>query len=132
MPNKIVVRDLAIIYRGRHDHEPVLACNGVDLEVEEGAFVSIVGPSGCGKTTLLYAIDGLLPINQGEIRVNGNPIHGPGIDRAMHAAGPPRHYRTNGNPLVNLVGELSKQTERNSVFIQKPNFSLRLEKRRTS
>ena len=83
MPNKIVVRDLAIIYRGRHDHEPVLACNGVDLEVEEGAFVSIVGPSGCGKTTLLYAIDGLLPINQGEIRVNGNPIHGPGIDRAM-------------------------------------------------
>ena len=49
----------------------------------------------------------------------------------MHAAGPPRHYRTNGNPLVNLVGELSKQTERNSVFIQKPNFSLRLEKRRT-
>jgi len=83
MPNKIAVRDLAIIYRGRHDHEPVLACNGVDLEVEEGAFVSIVGPSGCGKTTLLYAIDGLLPINQGEICVNGNPIHGPGIDRAM-------------------------------------------------
>ena len=32
---------------------------------------------------MLYAIDGLLPINQGEIRVNGNPIHGPGIDRAM-------------------------------------------------
>jgi len=83
MPNKIAVRDLVIIYRGRHDHEPVLACNGVDLEVEEGAFVSIVGPSGCGKTTLLYAIDGLLPINQGEICVNGNPIHGPGIDRAM-------------------------------------------------
>ena len=35
----------------------------------------------------------------------------------MHAAGPPRHYRTNGNALVNLVGELSKQTERNQVFI---------------
>ena len=32
---------------------------------------------------MLYAIDGLLPINQGEIRVNGNPIHGPDIDRAM-------------------------------------------------
>jgi hypothetical protein len=32
--------------------------------------------------------------------------------------------------LLKLVEELSKQTERNSVFIQKPNFSLRLQKRR--
>jgi NitT/TauT family transport system ATP-binding protein len=61
----------------------VLACNGVDLDVPEGSFVSIVGPSGCGKTTLLYAIDGLLPINQGEIRVSSQPITGPGTDRAM-------------------------------------------------
>jgi hypothetical protein len=49
----------------------------------------------------------------------------------MHAAGPPRHYRTNGNPLVNLVDELSKQTERNQVFIRQAKFSLRLERRRT-
>lgn len=83
MRNKIVTRDVVIIYRGKHDQEPVIACNGIDLEVEEGAFVSIVGPSGCGKTTLLYAIDGLLPINQGEICVNGKPINGPGTDRAM-------------------------------------------------
>ncbi len=47
----------------------------------------------------------------------------------MHAAGPPRSYSANGNPLVNLVAELSKQTDRSSVFIQRPNFSLRLEKR---
>jgi hypothetical protein len=49
----------------------------------------------------------------------------------MHAAGPPRYYRTNGNPLVNLVGELSKQTERNQIFIRQAKFSLRLERRRT-
>jgi oxaloacetate decarboxylase alpha subunit len=48
----------------------------------------------------------------------------------MYAAGPARTYATNGNPLLNLVAELSKQTERNRVFIQRPNFSLRLEKRR--
>jgi oxaloacetate decarboxylase alpha subunit len=51
------------------------------------------------------------------------------IDR-MHAAGPARTFETNGNPLLNLVAELSKQTERNRVFIQRPNFSIRLEKRR--
>ena len=83
MPNKISARDVAIVYRGKLDREPVLACHGVDLDVEEGSFVSIVGPSGCGKTTFLYAVDGLLPVNGGEIRVNGKPINGPGTDRAM-------------------------------------------------
>ncbi len=47
----------------------------------------------------------------------------------MHAAGPARSYSANGNPLLNLVAELSKQKNRSSVFIQSPNFSLRLEKR---
>jgi len=47
----------------------------------------------------------------------------------MHAAGPPRSYSANGNPLLNLVAGLSKQTDRSSVFIQRRNFSLRLEKR---
>ena len=83
MTHKISARDVAILYRGKLDREPVLACHGVDLDVPEGSFVSIVGPSGCGKTTFLYAVDGLLPINGGEIRVNGNPITGPGTDRAL-------------------------------------------------
>jgi oxaloacetate decarboxylase alpha subunit len=48
----------------------------------------------------------------------------------MHAAGPARTFATNGNPLLNLVAELSKQTERHSVFIQNRNFTLRMEKRR--
>ena len=51
------------------------------------------------------------------------------VDR-MHAAGPARTFETTGNPLLNLVTELSKQSERNSVFIRQPNFSIRLEKRR--
>jgi NitT/TauT family transport system ATP-binding protein len=83
MSKKIVTRNVSVVYRGKHDREPVLACKGIDLEVEEGAFVSIVGPSGCGKTTILYAIDGLLPINSGEILVNNRPVDGPGTDRAL-------------------------------------------------
>ena len=83
MHNKIIARDVVIVYRGKLDRAPVAACLGVDLDVQEGSFVSIVGPSGCGKTTLLYAIDGLLPINGGEILVNNKPVTGPGRDRAM-------------------------------------------------
>jgi len=52
------------------------------------------------------------------------------VDR-MRAAGRARTYAPNGNPLLNLVAELSEQTDSNRVFIQKPNFSLRLERRRS-
>lgn len=83
MSKKIAARDVAIIYRGRSGQEAVVACNGIDLEIETGTFVSIVGPSGCGKTTLLYALDGLLPIHRGEICVDGKRITEPGTDRAM-------------------------------------------------
>jgi len=83
MSAKISARDVSILYRGKLDREPVLACHGVDLDIEDNEFVSIVGPSGCGKTTFLYALDGLLALNQGEIRVNGNLVRCPGNDRAM-------------------------------------------------
>jgi oxaloacetate decarboxylase alpha subunit len=50
------------------------------------------------------------------------------VDR-MYAAGPARTYSNGGNPLVNLVSELSKQKDRGSVFIQRPGFTLRMQRR---
>jgi oxaloacetate decarboxylase alpha subunit len=47
----------------------------------------------------------------------------------MRAAGPARTYSSNGNPLLDLVAQLARQKERNSVFIQRPGFSLRMNKR---
>jgi hypothetical protein len=47
----------------------------------------------------------------------------------MHAAGAARTYTNGANPLVNLVGELSKQKDRSSVFIQRPGFTLRMQRR---
>ena len=49
------------------------ALESVDLEVEEGAFISIIGPSGGGKTTLLKAIGGLLEPTRGTILIDGTP-----------------------------------------------------------
>jgi NitT/TauT family transport system ATP-binding protein len=63
--------------------ERVHALRDVNLSIEDGEFVSLLGPSGCGKTTLLKALDGLVPIDRGEIRVNGRKITGPGRERAF-------------------------------------------------
>jgi putative ABC transport system ATP-binding protein len=43
----------------------------VNLEIEQGEFISIMGPSGSGKSTLLYLMGGLDKVSQGSIRVNG-------------------------------------------------------------
>lgn len=59
------------------DREASLAVEDLNLNVEQGEFVSLVGPSGCGKTTLLSIIAGLLQPSEGEVFVNGQPILGP-------------------------------------------------------
>ena len=57
--------------------------SGIDFEVGEREIVAIVGPSGCGKTTLLRCIDGLLPVDAGEIFVAGQRVLEPIAGMAM-------------------------------------------------
>ena len=51
------------------------ALQGVNLQVEGGAFVSIIGKSGSGKSTLINVITGIDRPTAGEAFVNGMPIH---------------------------------------------------------
>jgi NitT/TauT family transport system ATP-binding protein len=69
-------------YQVRSDQK-VLALDGVNLEVNEGEFLSIVGPSGCGKSTFLNIVDGLLEPTSGKIYSRNRLIEGPGPDRAV-------------------------------------------------
>lgn len=48
---------------------------GVSLTVNKGEVVSIIGGSGSGKSTLLMCINGLEPIQKGNIRVDGVEVH---------------------------------------------------------
>ena len=48
---------------------------GIDLTVAKGEVLSIIGASGSGKSTLLYCINGLEPIQQGSITVDGVSVH---------------------------------------------------------
>jgi NitT/TauT family transport system ATP-binding protein len=56
---------------------------GIDFEVGEREIVAIVGPSGCGKTTLLRCIDGLLPVDAGDVFVAGERVLEPIAGMAM-------------------------------------------------
>ena len=60
-------------YRGSRNE--VRALQGVDLQVKQGELVAIMGPSGCGKTTLLNCLSGLDTIDEGEVLLDGEPIH---------------------------------------------------------
>ena len=53
----------------------VNALRGVDLSVIRGEMVAVMGPSGCGKTTLLNVLSGLDDITQGQVIIDGAPIH---------------------------------------------------------
>ncbi|MBE0461918.1 MAG: ABC transporter ATP-binding protein [Halomonadaceae bacterium] len=49
--------------------------NGVNMTLNANEVGVIVGPNGAGKSTMLKAVFGLLHVNQGEILLNGQPIH---------------------------------------------------------
>ncbi|WP_202237193.1 ABC transporter ATP-binding protein [Actinacidiphila reveromycinica] len=78
---KLRVESARVTYRSRAGN--VLAVDGIDLDVADGEFVAIVGPSGSGKSTFLMALDGLVPLSGGRIRVDGRPVDRPGPDRAV-------------------------------------------------
>ncbi|MCG8598489.1 MAG: sn-glycerol-3-phosphate ABC transporter ATP-binding protein UgpC [Kiloniellales bacterium] len=59
----------------RKSYSDLEVIKGVDLEIEDGAFVVFVGPSGCGKSTLLRMIAGLEDITDGEIRIDGARVN---------------------------------------------------------
>ena len=68
--NVIEIQGLKKSYENRQ----ITALNGIDLEIKEGEFVSIIGPSGSGKSTLLNMIGALDTPDEGSINVAGTDL----------------------------------------------------------
>lgn len=49
----------------------VVAVTGVSFTMERGTVISIFGPNGAGKSSLLGALSGVVPADQGQVRLNG-------------------------------------------------------------
>jgi len=67
----------------RRSSGALLALSEFHFAAESGKFICVVGPSGCGKTTLLNVLAGLVNPTSGSVLLNGEPVRGPGRDRAM-------------------------------------------------
>ncbi len=112
----ISINKIQVTY-GLGSAQAVQALAPVDLEVADGAFVSLVGPSGCGKSTLLKVLADLMSPTQGQVLINGMP------PSALRQAGriglvfqqanlmPWLTIEKNVKLLKELVGAKSKNTE---------------------
>ena len=70
-------------FADRHKKTAKLALDHVDLQVEEGEFVSLIGPSGCGKTVTLSMMAGFDTPTVGEVLFRGKRIEKPGPERGV-------------------------------------------------
>ena len=59
----------------------VRALDGIDLEIGEREFISLIGPSGCGKSTLLRIVGDLIQPSGGKVVVNGKTAQQARVDR---------------------------------------------------
>lgn len=60
----------------------VQVLRGIDLTVQQGEMVCLIGASGSGKSTMLRCMNGLEPVDDGEVRLDGVDIAEPGFDLA--------------------------------------------------
>ena len=59
---------------------PLEVLKGISMTVAKGEVVSVIGGSGSGKSTLLMCVNGLEPIQQGRIVVDGTEVHARATD----------------------------------------------------
>lgn len=79
--SEISIQDLEFGYPGQGNEAAVL--KGLSLTVRDGEFLTLLGTSGCGKSTLLSILAGLNVPRSGRVLLDGQPLTGPGTDRAM-------------------------------------------------
>lgn len=77
----IELSNISVKYN-RPDRE-VIALDGLTASINADEFCCIIGPSGCGKSTLLHVIAGFVKPSSGQIRLDGQLLEGPDIDRGI-------------------------------------------------
>ena len=74
MPNQTYLQIEGLSKRFGSSEQAVVAIEDVSFTLAQGRFLSILGPSGCGKSTLFNIIAGLMPPDQGDVKLSGESI----------------------------------------------------------
>ena len=73
-PFAVELKDVSKVFSGATRGEKSLAAaSGIDLQIRQGEFFTLLGPSGCGKTTSLRLIAGFESPDSGSIEIGGSP-----------------------------------------------------------
>lgn len=78
---KVSIQDIVKTFDSRNGE--VVALNGINLDIMENEFITVVGPSGCGKSTLLNIIAGLEQPTDGRVLCDGKEVKGTGPERGV-------------------------------------------------
>lgn len=81
MGNIVEINNLTKVFESKDS--TVKALENINLEIEEGNFISIIGGSGCGKSTLLRIIGGLETEYEGEVLVDGKRVEKPSREKGF-------------------------------------------------
>lgn len=81
MGNIVEIKNLTKVFESKDS--TVKALENINLEIEEGNFISIIGGSGCGKSTLLRIIGGLETEYEGEVLVDGKKVEKPSREKGF-------------------------------------------------
>jgi len=80
-PDTMAIRPIVSLVQVYKSYAGVAILNGISMDVAEGEVVCLIGPSGSGKSTVLRCINGLVPVDRGEIRVGELFVHALKTDR---------------------------------------------------
>lgn len=81
MGNIVEIKNLTKVFESKDN--TVKALENINLEIEEGNFISIIGGSGCGKSTLLRIIGGLETDYEGEVVFDGKRVEKPSREKGF-------------------------------------------------
>ena len=70
---------MLVVNKVSHRFNKNVALNDISFECKAGEVTCLIGHSGCGKTTLLRLMAGLLPLQSGEIALNGSTLASPSV-----------------------------------------------------
>ena len=83
-PVKIAFRGVSKLYGGAgRVKNQTLALDSLDVDIRTAEILTILGPTGCGKSSALNLIAGFEQPSTGSLTLDGEPILGPGPDRAV-------------------------------------------------